>query len=300
MGIENISDKRVQEMAKTLVKNYFVLEGQRLENKEKIQYKAPYWTTEDLIFFQELDKGYDITLQRIRNRSLLHLESIPLWKEGFLSHVEEIPPVYALALMSSIGDISQFKYPSKLWSYCGMHNYKVDIVSGKRWFNDRQKAVEHVTSVLRTDNFFRELEGTSIFKTELNERVNEFCVYGMDYRHEMIAAKRNPKKMVNWNTSLRSLCWRIGESINKNQGFYHDLLVKMEEEEASKLRRVSDVDLRIINLQSRRHITKLYLIHIVQYGRQLKGLFSVIPPEGKIIEYPGFPIVYSEYFRRID
>jgi len=294
MGTDNVDQKRKLEMSKILTYNHIVFEDQRHENERSFELLASCSTEQDHEHMKELQSYLDDAQKKIKVIAEKMLGDSPIW-HFFLCHVTDVPPIYSFALIVNIADISRFNSASKLWAYCGMHNYKVDVASGKRWFRTRQSAVDFVTSVIRINGEFKDVEATPAFHKEIEERL-ELCVWGSGYNCEKIAAKSSPKKLVNWNMFFRSLCWRVGESIRKGHGFYHGRYLEMVAEKVCQLHNVNETDVRIVELQSARHITKLFLIHTVQYWRQMEGLTTKAPLDGreKCIEFPGLPIDYSE------
>lgn len=294
MGIEDINSRRRLEMSKILTLSHISLEKQHVEYNRKIEQPTSLLSEENLQILRRLDTSLLNQQLEINEIAIPSLQKISIWKK-FLCRVSDIPAIYLLSLIANIGDISHFNTATKLWAYCGMHNYKVEVNLGRRWFSTMQRATDYVTSVIRINGDFNDMEDTAAFQKEIEDRL-KLCVWGSEYHCEKISAKKNPIKLVNWNTFLRDLCWYIGQSITKGNGFYHSLHIEMVSEKISYLRNVNEADIRIAELQSARHITKLFLIHVVQYWRQLEGLTTKAPLEGRkgCIEFPGMPIIYSE------
>lgn len=282
-------------MSELLTYNHIVLKNQRIENKKIMNRMSPYWSANDFNSLKELECFLKNTQLKIRDISEQSLRDVPLW-DYFLSRVADVPAVYSWALTANVGQIDEFNNASELWSYCGMHNYKVDIESGKRWFKTKQMAIDFVTSVIKIKWDFKNLKAISSFHKELEERL-KLCVWGPKYNCETIAAKTHPQKLVNWKVFLRTLCWEIGESIKEGHGFYHGLYIQMVSEKVDDFRGKAhnDSDIRIAENDSARRVTKLFLIHVVQYWRQLEGLAIKAPSDARkrCIEFPGIPIVYG-------
>lgn len=289
---EGVGSKRKYEMSKFLAYNYMTLEGQRNDNERRIERMGSCLNKDDYLSIRNLDFAFACDGKTINDDALKMLEDIPIYNY-FLRHVTCIPPVYALALVTSIGDIQRFISATKLWAYFGMHNYRVDVDSGKRWFRTRESAVEFVTSVIRINGEFSNIENTSDFDIEVELRL-KFCCWGDGYNCEKVAAKSIPKELVNWNVFCRNVCWRIGENIRKGSGFYHGLYSKMLAQKMEQLSNVNLSDIRNAEFNASRHITKLFLIHLVQYWRQHEKLSTKAPLDSKDnIEFPGIPMVYS-------
>jgi len=295
MGTEDEINKRRLMMSKIFANNHINSEKQRAENFNEIAKMAPNWLQEDLDHFHDFDKHLTDYQFEIQNKSRNFLQNSGFY-QYYLSHVDDVLPVYSFQLISNIGNIKRFKNPEDLLAFFGMHNYEVDTLKGKRWFPTRQLATDFVQSVVEKDMNFKDKENTTGFLEEIQSRLYTYCTWGAEIKIKKIAAKSSPKKLMTWSRLLRDLCWRIGESIRKGNGFYHHEYSKIAFEKMRNLQSADEADIRILELQSARHVTKFFLRHVFQYWSQFEGRYAKAPPEGKerYKEFPGLPFIYAE------
>jgi len=238
-----------------------------------------------------------------------------------LGKVSGLDPTTALALIVGIEDISRFETPSKVWAYCGMHTYMIDVKSQRRWFETQEIAIRFVRSILRHKRGRSENHVKS-YEEEQNELLN-LCVWGSGYITKTIAARDGVGKLENWNKFLKKICKRIGENFDNDpaNGFYHQQLRLKEINELQKMSVVdghhfeqvwlSDPRLRLnldrqlpkgtlakANSRAQRDTVRLFLSHFFQYWRQVRGLPNKKPQSsrgGEIIAFPGIPLEFSVF-----
>lgn len=240
--------------------------------------KAEYKRVEDSLKRYEKDITKDIGAYAYDH---------PVW-EAWLSRVRGVGPIIAGGLLANIGDIAKFDTVSKLWAYAGLHTLKVDEATGKRWFPTEEEAriwAERFVDRARQkaegqDNKFTKKQAEAV-----RSRTMKGVCWGDDVQTETVAAKRRKGQVSNWNSTLKTLCWKIGESFNKVSGPYQRKLNAFKEQDQAKHPDVVESDkkdrdgnkIRLytkghIHNRAKRKVAKLFLSHLWRAWRELEGL----------------------------
>jgi len=310
--------KGVLETCKILMTQHFNFLENRLKAERRIEELANKGLDEDLRNLESLITSFDMFENCIRSITDRQLQKFPIWKY-FLEKVPDLDKTTALALIVGIEDISRFETPTKLWAYCGMHTYVIDVNSQKRWFESQVHAMDFAKSIIRNRKPGQETDSHA-YQDEMDELLN-LCVWGSGYVTKKIAAKDGIGKLENWNKFLKKICLKISEGFDqgKDNGFYHQQLRSNELKELRKMSAVNDHNFESIwladpqmrsnlerqlpkgilakaNSRARRETVRLFLTHLFQYWRQMRRLPSKkprIPKNGGIIAFPGIPLEFT-------
>lgn len=242
------------------------------------------------------------------------LEKFPIW-EYFLKHVTDLDKLTTLALIAGIVDISRFETSVKLWAYCGMHTYKVEMKTQKRWFETKQQAINFVESILTNKCSIGKK-----YEDEVDELLS-LCVWGGGYFTKKVAAQDDMGKLENWNRFLKNICLKISDNFDKGSenGFYHKILRSRELKEIHKMTDLIDDNFESIwladphmrsnlkrqlpggilakaNSRAKRETVKIFLSHLFHYWCQMNGLPVRRPhfnEDSEVLSYPGVTLEYT-------
>lgn len=315
---DHIISKGVMDACKILTTQNIKFRENRIEAERRMKELQKNGFHEEYGNLESLRNDYAIFESGFRSNASEHLRLMPIWKY-FLSKVTDLDPISALALIIGIEDISRFEYPSKLWGYCGMQPYMIDVNSRKRWFQNKELAIDFVSSMCRKNHSHAETG----FKARENEidQLLESCVYGDGYSPKKVIANEGDNILENCNKFLKNICSIISEDFDggTGNGFYHQQLRQAEIIEIHKLSKGNHQNITdklltepnahkelirhlpknlVIkaNSRARREITRLFLGHLVQYWRQLRDLPNKKPQLRKgceVIEFPGMSLVFT-------
>lgn len=210
-----------------------------------------------------------------------------IW-ENWLKRVRGIGPIIAGGLLANIGDISKFDTVSKLWAYCGLHVLKAEAGTGKRWFQtevEARKWVEPFVDRARAKSKAMDKKFSDAQAEIVRSRTLKGVCWGEDVETEQVAARRRRGQVANWNSTLKTLCWKIGESFNKISGPYQRAVISFKEQDRLKHPEPAKTDKEDrdgkaimqyskghIHARGKRRAVKLFLSHLWVVWRQLEGL----------------------------
>ncbi len=211
----------------------------------------------------------------------------PIW-ELWLSRVRGVAEIISGGLLANIGDIAKFDTVSKLWAYAGLHVVKSESSTGKRWFPTEEEAKAWAEPFVERAREKSQAQGKTFTKSQaetVRSRTLKGICWGDEVETELMAAKRRRGQVANRNSTLKTLCWKIGDSFNKISGPYQRILNKFKEQDRKKhpepvktdkkdrdgkaIRKYSDGH---IHERAKRRTVKLFLSHLWLVWRESEGL----------------------------
>jgi len=317
---DDVISKGILETCKILTSQHFNFLENRVKAEKRIKELTGKGFAEELKDLEGLITSFDMFESCLMSTVDRELKKIPIW-HYFLNKVPDLDKINALALVVGIEDVSRFETPTKLWAYCGLHTYMIDVKSQMRWFETKQYAIDFIESMLRSKRLRQEMDAET-YRDEVNQRL-KLCVWGSGYLTKKIAAKDGTGKLENWNKFLKKICIKISECFDqgKDNGFYHQQVRINELKELRKMAAVEDDNFESIwladpllrmnlerqlppgvlakaNSRAQRETIRLFLSHVFQYWRQMKGMPVKKPRAGnggEIVSFPGIPLEFTVF-----
>lgn len=199
-----------------------------------------------------------------------------IWDEFFLN-VRGIGECYATSLIAIIGDINKFQTPSSLWAYFGMTAQYV-LASCSKGHKIMMASDKHKTCPM----FANDEDDPCGGEITITERVTG------------VAPKRKAGYHYMFNSTAKTLCWKIGENLMKQgDDYYRDIYKTAKEQyrnkaiaegltvcpasqipKKNKEKYMSDGH---IHNRAKRKMTKIFLVHLWEAWRAVEGL-DIRPP----------------------
>ena len=119
--------------------------------------------------------------------------------------------------------------------------------------------------------------------------ISKLCAYA----GQAPGQKRKRGEKSNWNTSLKTHCWKIGESFVKSKGYYREKYLEFKADDKRKHpEEVKDGAKTLytkghIHMRAKRKTTKLFLSLLWAKWRELEGLPVTNPYSEDILKHSG-------------
>jgi len=264
------------EAAKLLVGTYYSLQKERIQTGNRISALV----RDDIVPESDAEYLHDFMADKlmsaeeeIRSEMARWVRERPIWNY-FLEDVKGVGPVIAAGIIASIGSesekygksIERFDTISSLWAYAGLHTYEVDAKSGKRWFTSEYAAREFIKPFAQ--QYVDRSDKKTDVEAEITRLLKGYC-WGDDITVERVAAKRKAGQIANWNSFLKTLCWKIGESFVRCGGRYRDIFDDAKHADTIKH---PDYSKGHIHARAKRKATKIFLSHLWEKWREMEGL----------------------------
>lgn len=266
-------------MMRTLVEIYYDFQHQRIMTGNRIQMNVErnQISDEDLKIFGvfEIQKKSEQFEKDIKKIFESEIRIYDIWNTYF-EKIYGIGPVISCGLLAYIDDISKFENISKLWQYAGFG------------MNSFCETCKKPTFVEKT---FKKKDSKTKTKAKQLRTMQTCPVCGNKtipvIQHRMIGY------MSNWNDKFKVLCWKIGQSFEKQgtKSGYYNIYRSIKEEEKRKHPEKIKTDSRtkyndghIRNMALRKTI-KIFLAHLWVTWRKIEHLPITDPYVGKILNH---------------
>jgi hypothetical protein len=245
---------------RSLVEIYYDFQDQRIitESRLKNNSERNQINDEQLARFGVTElfkkaKSFENDIKTILTNEIIHY---PIYNE-WLSSLYGIGPIITAGLLANIQDISKFDNISKLWQYAGfgMNTYC-------------SKCDEYTYIIKKYES--KKAKKLQPFKNCPN------C----NSQTTPVIAKRMPGYMSNWNDKFKVLCWKVGQSFEKQgtKSSYYKLYKQIKEEEhrnhPEKIKENGKTRFNDGHLRNRalRKTIKIFLAHLWVVWRSIEGL----------------------------
>lgn len=222
----------------------------------------------------------------------------PLWGY-FFANMRGISESLATSLMAEIGDISRFNNPSRLWGYAGLVGgyFKSKCSAGHKFMS--------ASDMHRTCPIFSDDKDTPCGA--------EVTVV------EQVKGKA-PKRTTGWhylfNSRLKTTCWKIsGQLVKQGDAFYRNLYLTKKEyyrnravtegltvlpapEMKGKTEKDGYMSVGHIDNRARRHMVKVFLVHLWEAWREVEGLELRTPYVIEKLGHQGY-VKWADLLERI-
>lgn len=191
----------------------------------------------------------------------------------------------AAQLVGLIGNISKFDNISSLWSYSGMGVIKVCDKCGKKYL----PVNERPAYILKTSMRLMEQYKKKIVKegsTDFNKKADAMLCHCDDPQIKASAQRKIKGTLLDYNPTLKSLCWRFGKQFVMQGDYYrklydqfraeYELREDLREEVNGKVGKVTkhgtSKGTGHIHNMAQRKTVKIFLSHLWTVWRELNSL----------------------------
>lgn len=210
------------------------------------------------------------------------LKDIDIWTE-WLEDVKGIGPILAGGLVAWVEDPAKFAYPSSLWKYSGLDVVQTSYDEGVE--EKLQNQLEKLKLEPEEQAMISKLMARSRNDYEsMNKLSNLLRIYKIDLPTGA-APKRKAAQKITWNPTMRTLCWKIGESFvkNKNRSQYGELYAQIREDYEKKFpepievvsihgKKYNKYTNAHKHAMAKRKTVKIFLCHFLNKWKELRGL----------------------------
>lgn len=196
----------------------------------------------------------------------------------------------AAQMIGLIGDIGKFDNISSLWSYAGMGVIKVCGKCNKRYLpmSDRPAYVAKTAKRLQ-EQYDKKI--TKDGDTKFTEKAEAMLCHCSDPQPKASAQRRIKGALLDYNPTLKSLCWRFGKQFIMQGDFYrklydefraeYELRPDLREEVNGKAGKVTkhgtSKGTGHIHNMAQRKMVKIFLSHLWLKWRESEGLPVTMP-----------------------
>ncbi len=269
---------------RTIVETYYDFQHQRIitENRIFSNSKVNGITKEQLALY-----GVTRLFKNARQfeKDLITMMKKQLRKNDFyldyLKEIVGIGPIISMGLLAYIEDIGKFDNISKLWQMSGF---------GMNRYCDNCKIPTHVI-VEYTTKTGKKTKAKRLKPLDICTKCGK--------ETKPIIQRGTPGYQSNWNPHLKTLCWKVGQSFQKQQEFkkdkktinsyYRHLYLKIKAEE-KRLHPTKEVingktfwNPGHLDNRALRKVIKIFLSHLWQEWRSLEGLEVTKPYASTIL-----------------
>jgi len=188
-------------------------------------------------------------------------------------------------MIGLIGDISKFDNISSLWSYAGMGVIQVCEKCGKKYLPVSERpAYITKTSIRLMEQYKKKIvkEGS----TDFNTKADAMLCHCDEPAPKASAQRRIKGTLLDYNPTLKSLCWRFGKQFVMQGDYYRklydqfraeyelreDLIEEANGKAGKKTKHGTSKGTGHIHNMAQRKMIKIFLSHMWITWRELEGL----------------------------
>lgn len=261
------------EAVRALIEVYYDVQKTRISAEHRIRKAGEHGLSEASVerLMDWLDERMDRQEAELKGMVLKQIKDEPLWKE-WLEGVRGVGPCIAGGLMAWAGDCSQFDTVSNLWANAGLHVVSVAWIE-KTVLRKQQRAEE------------KKAAGEKLSSHETPSAIAKWAKAMTEQIGQ--APRRKAGIQSNWNPTLRTLCWKAGQSFVRVGEGYRELYLgekvrlralhpepipfdpPRKKKDGTALLQYSDGH---VDAMARRKVVKVFLSHYWQKAREQAGL----------------------------
>lgn len=264
-------------LIKALVESYYDFQSQRIMTQSRIKNNVERNQIDEKVLSQfgitEVFKQAESFEKNIKSLLEIEIKKYPITE--WLAKLYGIGPIITAGLIANIENPAKFDKISSLWQYCGFGMLKYctncdEPVSIPFEFKNKENEVKKSKKLASLSN----------------------CPKCGSETKPMIQ-RRYTGYVSNWNDKAKVLCWKIGQSFEKQgpKSAYYNFYKKIKEEEkARNPEKIKENGKTMFNdghIRNRalRKTIKLFLAHLWVVWREIEGLPVSDPYVGQVLNH---------------